>query len=144
MLYNKNNTSGGFSKNDVVLIIICYFNKLGKKITKFVGFAVLLQLDMPRIMKIFYQKKIIKKIWTFFLCVISIRWSCQPEITGLNRLITHGRKWVYALGILMQLLLGLGWAGLGRITYLGLQTKYVEPSFEINSCSHFIKINKFL
>lgn len=56
-MYNKNNTSGGFSKNDVVLIIICHFNKLGKKITKFVGFAVLLQLDMPRIMKIFYQKK---------------------------------------------------------------------------------------
>lgn len=69
MLYNKNNTSSGFSKNDVVLIIICHFNKLGKKITKFVGFAVLLQLDMPRIMKIFYQKKKSSKRFEHFFCV---------------------------------------------------------------------------
>ena len=30
-MYNKNNTSGGFNKNNIVIIIICHFNKLGKK-----------------------------------------------------------------------------------------------------------------
>ena len=47
-----------------------YQLSLLKLTTKFVVLVVLLQLEMPRIMKIFYKKKLSKRFELFLFCVI--------------------------------------------------------------------------